>query len=276
MALRQSNKPPQFQLLHALPPELLDLILSYLDRPSQATLNLTSQWTRSLALPLLWRHVVLTDQTTHRSDDEVDFHDDTPLLRKLLLLATNPHLARHVQILEHKCHLPPAGIFNELPNTPFSGCTLSPDARTRELVVRAVTGMRRVHTVRIIFGHPALNDALLRCLFDKNREKESSVRRLWLEDCRIAAGCDLHFLGHPLGLPEELDFGGLESLRFRRMPLRPRMEPERGVVWAQGFTHARGSRMFELQDGRGGLYVTTANLVADETMGSLRGDELER
>lgn len=262
--------PPSFRLLHSLPPELLQEILSYLPNPSLGTLNQTSKWSYNLTTPLIWREVLLTDRsTTHpgfagspRSPpvdaEQEDCHDDTPLLRKLVILATRPWIAAQVQVLEHRCHLPPVGIFNELPRTPLSGQTMSFDPRTVELVKLAVAGMTRCHTLRIVFGHANLNDALLRCFFDKRRVRETPVRRLWMEDCRIAAGCDGSIPSHPYGLPLELDFTGLESVRFRRMPLRP--AADKGEAAARyHFVHARGMEMGQLQDGQGGMYRTTVS-----------------
>ena len=84
------------------------------------------------------------EERSHLLENETDYHDDTPLLRKLLILAANPRIASCVQILEHRCHLPPAGIFNELPKTPLNGTTLSCDPRTVELVKRATLNLERV------------------------------------------------------------------------------------------------------------------------------------
>lgn len=244
-----------FQLLHSLPAELLSDILAYVPNSDLSSLNLTSKWAYSRATPLIWRELTLVDCSTAHSDGAVDDHDDTPLLRKLLILAANPWIAGHVQVLNHRCHLPPVGIFNELPKTPFSGSTMSLDPRTQELVRRAVAGMVRVHTLRIIFGHPNLNDALLRYFFSTTRTKQTPIRRLWLEDCRISGGCDMHFPSHPTGLPAELDFAGLESVRFRRMPLQPASSMEETPSRFE-FVHARTEQQGELQDGCGGLYAT--------------------
>ena len=91
----------------------------------------------------------------------------------------------------------------------------------------------------------------------------SPVRRLWLENCRISAGCDLRLLNHPLELPLELDFNGLESIRFRRIPLRPGRETNLPTP-AELFVHSRsrsaaGVGEMLLQDGAGGHYVTAGN-----------------
>lgn len=130
--------------------------------------------------------------------------------------------------------------------------------------------MERVHTLRIIFGHPNVNDALLRCFFDRDRRKRTPIRRLWLEDSRLSAGCDLEVPNHPLGLPAHLSFEGLQSIRLRRMPMRPGRpvgDPQPG----DRFNHARGEpgrdyQYGNLHDGAGYSYATSTNLPAWETL----------
>ena len=147
---------------------------------------------------------------------------------------------------------------------PFSGQTLSPDVRTTKLVQLAVQHMSRIHTLRIIFGHLNLIDALLRCFFGRSRQYNTPIRRLWLENCRISSGCCTKIPDHPLGLPLQLDFTGLESVRFRRMPLRPGRSPSEEVPRLQ-LVHARGGHTFEkLQDGAGGQQATTVNSLRKE------------
>lgn len=138
--------------------------------------------------------------------------------------------------------------------------TLSADPRTTKLIQLAVRNMTQVDTLRIIFGHPHLNDALLRCFFAKDRDYVKPIRRLWLENCRISAGCNLKILDHPLDLPLELDFKGLKSIRFRRMPLRPGRDvglptPSELFVHSRG-RGALGNGELHLQDGAGGHYLT--------------------
>lgn len=56
---------------------------------------------------------------------------------------------------------------------------------------------------------------------------------------------------------EDLNFSGLESLRLRRMPLRPvAEETPRTLVYSRGLGYGD-----QFQDGLGGLYFTTANMV---------------
>ncbi|KAF2769042.1 hypothetical protein EJ03DRAFT_343643 [Teratosphaeria nubilosa] len=173
---------------------------------------------------------------------------------KLVILATRPNIAACVQTLEHRCHLPPPAIFHELPRAFFSSQTLSTDPRTIRLVQLAVRQMTRVSTLRIVFGHPGLVDALVRCFFDVGREKVSPIRRLWLENCRISAACDLSIEQHPYRLPLLLDFDGLERLRVRRLPLRPKSD-----LPSHHWVHSRGGPFWDMQDGSGGQYAATVN-----------------
>ncbi|KAK4543471.1 hypothetical protein LTR36_005614 [Oleoguttula mirabilis] len=74
-------------LLYRLPEELLQDILERLDSGSLSRLNLVSRWCYEVATPLLWREVELVDCRTQH-EESVDEHDDTPLIKKLLVLAT--------------------------------------------------------------------------------------------------------------------------------------------------------------------------------------------
>nr|POE90158.1 hypothetical protein CFP56_20625 [Quercus suber] len=279
-----------FRLLHQLPEELLQEILCRLESPALSNLALASHWTYVKAAAWIWREVNLVDcRTSHIvwdgydkdvpvEDDSIfeddvhgrekhkhiasryDEHDDTAIIRKLIVLASKPWIAESVQTLTHRCHLPPPAIFNELPHAPFGSQTLSADPRTTRLAHLACQNMTRLHTLRIIFGHPSLIDAILRSLFDKARPRSTPIRRLWLENCRLSAGCESFADAHPFGLdvPLELDFAGIESLRLRRMPLRPGLNT---TVALPAYTnvYARSQNWRTLQDGAGGMYVTTMN-----------------
>lgn len=75
-----------FQLLHRLPEELRFDILERLGKTDLTFFGETSRWTYDLATPLIWRDVELVDCRTQH-EESVDEHDDTPLLKKLLVLA---------------------------------------------------------------------------------------------------------------------------------------------------------------------------------------------
>lgn len=77
-----------FQLLQQLPEELLQNVLAHTNTAEQKSLSLTSRWGHHHATPLLWRNVELVDCRTHYSRRELDEHDDTPIIKKLIILAT--------------------------------------------------------------------------------------------------------------------------------------------------------------------------------------------
>ncbi|EME87038.1 uncharacterized protein MYCFIDRAFT_107024, partial [Pseudocercospora fijiensis CIRAD86] len=246
--------------LHDLPEELIQEILSRLSRPDLCALNLTSKWYYKLATPLIWRDLELTDCRTYHPDlDATDEHDDTPMLKKLLILIQKPWIAREVHTLTYHCHLSPPGIFNELPHLPFCSQTLSSDWRTVELVKMAVREMRNVSTVRIVLGHPWIVDGILRGFFDVERRDCVAVRKLWVENCRVGTGLVEFMEADRYGLAERLRFEGLESLRFRRLPLRPGTTHVNATITGDQFVYSRGGVYHELQDGLGGHYRTTCN-----------------
>jgi len=84
-----------FRLLHRLPEELLQDVMERLDHAALSSLNLTSRWCYGVATRWLWREVELTDCRTRRHGEGTeegemvsDEHDDMPLVKKLLVLAT--------------------------------------------------------------------------------------------------------------------------------------------------------------------------------------------
>lgn len=90
-----------FQPLLSLPDELVLDVLHYLELGDLFELAQTCRWGYRLAVPLLWKDVELKDCWTlhprasrpqfkaQRVIDELaDEHDDTPIIKKLLVLAT--------------------------------------------------------------------------------------------------------------------------------------------------------------------------------------------
>ncbi|KAK4555359.1 hypothetical protein LTR86_007656 [Recurvomyces mirabilis] len=257
-----------FRLLHQLPEELRQDVIERLQQADLLNLQVTSKWGYDVASPLLWREVLLTDCRTEH-EDAVDDHDDTPMIKVLLTLIRRPGLATYVQTLTHRCHLPPPEIFRELPRMPLSSQTLSCDQRTIGLIELAVKNLTNVSTLRIILGHPSINDTLLRCFFDEQRTKESPLRRLWLENCRISTGCDSRLAYHIQNLPLRLNFSDLESVRFRRLPLRPNLPQSTGwsdvdIVYARPSHHIDRQSSTLLQDGAGSGYFTSTTNVEEE------------
>lgn len=145
------------------------------------------------------------------------------------------------------------------------------DPRTICLVRLAVRNMTRVNTLRIVFGHPRMTEALLRCFFDADRERENPVKRLWLENVRIVEGTEIILERHKYGLPLHLDFTGVEKLRLRRLPLNT-MEKDQQTQLKdrREFVYTRGKRARELQNGLGGMYLTSTNNLGMEIV---RGHE---
>jgi hypothetical protein len=277
-----------------LPSELLAAIFEYLSRKELAEVNRSSKVCRALAAPLLWKHVDLIDCRAHTAPDTRqrtvsygpgtanhsgrhipagatvggDEHDDMPIIKKLYVLATQPWLAASVESVTHRCHLTPPDFFTELPRTPFSSQTLSMDPRTIRLVRMAVRNMTRVHTLRIVFGHPKLTEALLRCFFDEQRERENPVKKLWLENVRIVEGTEMVLDRHKYGLPLRLSFEGVEVVRFRRLPLNTaEMDHGRATSDRSLFVYSRGGEARELQNGLGGNYLTSTHKLGSEIVG---------
>jgi hypothetical protein len=165
--------------LENLPEELLQLIVSHLNSVHLKNAALASRTLYRHASDLLWQNVCLVDKrTVHeygdpddilsdvRDHERPDEHDDTPVIEKLYILATNPTLASKVQTLTHRCHLPTPNIFTELPRMYFDADNLSKDERLHKLLKVAVWNMVNVHTLRIVYGHWHLTTALISGFLD--------------------------------------------------------------------------------------------------------------
>lgn len=134
-----------------------------------------------------------------------DEHDDSPMIRMLLVLAQNSFLASQVRVVMHRCHLPLPDVFDDLPTMSFSEATLSRDPRTLRLLQLAIQNLINVHTLRVVLGHHNVVYGLILGFFGKHRPRICPVRRLWPESsCLDGMEWD------------RLDFMGLESFRYRR------------------------------------------------------------
>jgi hypothetical protein len=136
--------------------------------------------------------------------------------------------------------------------------------------------MTRVNTLRVVFGHPKLTEALLRCFFDAERQAEKRVKRLWLDNIDIVAGTEQTSTFEKNGLPLHLDFRGVETLRLRRLPLGAvNMEDQHRLTRRTQVVYSRGGRASELSDGLGGNYLTTTNFAGAEIIPGLEQAESE-
>lgn len=242
--------------LAEIPEEILQETLQYLDESDLYHFAQLCRWSYDKAIPLLWQDIELVDCRTPSSEvpDLVDEHDDTPIIRKLLVLATNSWIATHVHSLTHRCHLPPPAIFYELPRISFQGRTLSCDVRTLRILQKACQNLINLHTLRIVFGHWNLTRGLLVGLL--GNPNGSTIRHLWLENCSIA-GISARFL-------QSFNLQGLESLRMRRLPLLTYAgRHDSQEVYNRGwFPDWRTDGSFDMrQDGRGGAIKTSTELL---------------
>ena len=127
--------------------------------------------------------------------------------------------------------------------------------------------MTRVNTLRIVFGHPKLTEALLRCFFDENRERENPIKRLWLENVRIVEATEMVLERHKYSLPLRLNFKGVEKLRLRRLPLASMDIPQEERARNPSiFVYSRGVSVQELQNGLGGNYLTSTSPLKNEVI----------
>ncbi|EOA81309.1 uncharacterized protein SETTUDRAFT_157256 [Exserohilum turcica Et28A] len=253
--------------LQSLPSELLRLIVAYLDTPTQRNVALVSQTLHHHATDALWQKVCLADQWKlhvnegweqvwgERGRGESDEHDDTPIVQKLYILATNPTIASKVQVLIHRCHLPTPNIFSALPRMHFDADNLSQDNRIHVLLKLAIRNLVNVHTLRIIYGHWKLTNALLAGFLDGNRPRSVPLRKLWLECCCFEKDA-LYWL-----LPSKAT--GLESIRLRRLGNEMFDPVQRRRLKPKEFKLARGGRRLDMYNGAGGFVQTTVDFCDD-------------
>ncbi|KAF1834184.1 hypothetical protein BDW02DRAFT_622076 [Decorospora gaudefroyi] len=249
--------------LQRLPSELVQLIAAYLDTSTLKNVALVSPALHQHATDVLWQHVCLADQwklhlNEHtdqlwgdRGRGESDEHDDTPIVRKLYILATNPGLASKVQTLTHRCHLPAPNIFDELPRMHFDADNLSQHDRLHILLKLAIQNMVNVHTLRIVYGHWKLTNALLAGFLDPGRPRSVPLRKLWLESCCFDKDT-LYWL-----LPSKAT--GLESIRLRRLGNEVLDTVQRQPLRFMEFKLSRGGQYYQMHNGAGGFVGTTVH-----------------
>ncbi|KAF1983833.1 hypothetical protein K402DRAFT_406558 [Aulographum hederae CBS 113979] len=257
--------------LATLPQELIDNILGFLPRQDLKDFSLTCRWAHDNAISSIWCNVELTDCRKHYlpgssvfqqavadpnampdrifeldDDDPLEYtddHDDSPMIRKLVVLAENPQIASKVRTLIHRCHLPPPNVFSELPQLSCNGQTLSQDPRTHELLRLAILNMVNVNNLYIIHGHWHLTVGLVSGFFHKFRPCDSPVRRLWIEGSTLESLYQYD--------PWTAAFAGLESIRLRRVYMT---ESPRGD---RSFALGRGGHTKSMCNGAAGFYQTS-------------------
>ncbi|OSS46226.1 hypothetical protein B5807_08214 [Epicoccum nigrum] len=246
--------------LENLPEELLQLVVAYLKAADLKSAALSSRTLCRHATGLLWQHVCLVDKRTRRSSDttddhdplranDTDEHDDTPIIEKLYILATNPSLASKVQTLIHRCHLPTPNIFSELPRMYFDATNLSTDPRLHKLLSAAIRNLVNVRTLRIVYGHWRLTAALIAGFLRHDRPREIPLQKLWLESCAFDIR-NPSFLGPAAAT-------GLESIRLRRLRPEPAIATDKHDMAWLDLKLARGGHYYQMHNGAGGWVGTT-------------------
>lgn len=248
--------------LDSLPEELLQLVISHLQAADLKSAALSSRTLCRHATGLLWQHVCLVDKRRRRSSDATDHllregegahnmdeHDDTPIIEKLYILATNPSLASKVQTLTHRCHLPSPNIFSELPRMYFDATNLSSDSRLHRLLSAAICNLVHVHTLRIVYGHWRLTTALIAGFLRHDRPREIPLQKLWLESCAFDIR-NPSFLGAAAAT-------GLESIRLRRLRPEPAIATNKHDMAWLDLKLARGGHYYQMHNGAGGWVGTT-------------------
>lgn len=162
----------------------------------------------------------------------------------------NPVLASKVQVLTHRCHLPTPNIFIELPRMHFDAENLSQDARLHILLRLAIQNLVNVHTLRIVYGHWSLTNALVAGFLDQNRPRRVPLRKLWLESCYLSVD--------PAQFLSASQATALESIRIRRLHT-----VENRDMGFMEYKLSRGGLYHQLHNGSGGWVGTTIQ-VSDE------------
>ncbi|KAF1913938.1 hypothetical protein BDU57DRAFT_502937 [Ampelomyces quisqualis] len=245
--------------LETLPEELLQLIVHCLPTAALKQAALASATLHRHATNVLWQHVCLVDQWTLHADaapepliehtrgfGRSDEHDDTPIIRKLFILAANPRIACKVHSITHRCHLPTPNIFDELPRIHCHSDTLSQDARLHVLARLAIANLVNVHTLRIVYGHMRLASALVAGFLDAKRPQRVPLRKLWLETSCLSAGA----------MQSLRNSTALESLRIRRLHVASLLSAPRNFDFLE-FRPSRGGMYYQMHNGAGNWAPTT-------------------
>jgi hypothetical protein len=136
----------------------------------------------------------------------------------------------------------------------FDADNLSQDKRLHILLKLALRNLVNVHTLRIIYGHWKLTNALVAGFLDESRPRNVPLRKLWLECCCFQKDA-LYWL-----LPNKTT--GLESIRLRRLGNEMFDPVQRRPLSPYQFKLSRGGYQdFPIHNGAGGFARTTAQLI---------------
>jgi hypothetical protein len=133
----------------------------------------------------------------------------------------------------------------------FDADNLSQHVRLHALLKLAIRNMVNVHTLRIIYGHWKLTNALIAGFLDEGRPRHVPLRKLWLESCCFDKDA-LYWR-----LPNKKT--GLESIRMRRLGSQVMDPTQRQEMHFMEFKLSRGGQYYQIHDGAGGFVGTTVH-----------------
>ncbi|KAH0553059.1 hypothetical protein GP486_006747 [Trichoglossum hirsutum] len=209
-----------------LPAELLDTILLYLTRPDLCSIARVSRRFYAPAVSFIYSKIRLVDRHNPNRLGGLDDHDDTNIIRILMVLCKNSFLASKVTELYYGCQIPPPDIFSFLPFESFKGRTLSRDPRLCRILRIAISHMVNVQTLTIIHGHFTITRELIHGFFHPARKYKAPVRRFWVE-----SSCLEDIWSY---LAQEGSVGGLWGVRLRRMRIFEEITSEGGLEMSRG------------------------------------------
>lgn len=140
-------------------------------------------------------------------------------------------------------------IFDNLDRMYFDNATLSDDARLHTLLALAIKNLVNVHTLRIVYGHWRLTNALLAGFLCKSRPQRVPLRKLWLESCCYSMD--------PADFLAASDTTGLESIRIRRLASESLETVQRRGMGPFAYRLSRGGVSLHVHNGSGNWMPTT-------------------
>jgi hypothetical protein len=133
----------------------------------------------------------------------------------------------------------------------FDANNLSQDPRLHILLGLAIQNLVNVHTLRIVYGHWKLTNALIAGFLDDGRPRRVPLRKLWLESCCFEKDA-LYAC-----LPSKAT--GLESIRLRRLGSQILDTQQRQEMQFMEFKLSRGGQYYQMHNGAGSFIGTTVH-----------------